>query len=127
MSHGLRPSISIHSVHLRFQRHATSVLTLRNDLTHTQTNLTSDSHETCYGIGSDLGTFLYWFGERLLDGWVEILIRVRLRAIQHAFNHRGDSPTVDTIKARYVRHAYEDLLELCRSVLINKYSEVSTS
>lgn len=119
MSYGLCPSDSLHSIHLRFQRHATSVLTLRNDLSATQTNLSSGSSATCYGLGSDLGTFLYRFGERLIDGWVEILIRMRLRAIRRALSHRNDAPTVDIIKARYIRHACEDLLELCRSVLPN--------
>lgn len=127
MSIGLFPSDSIHSIRLTFRRNATSVLTLRTDLTHTQTNLSSNSHETCYGLGSDLGTFIYWFGERLLDGWVEILIRIRLRAIRRALNHRDDAPTVDIIKARYIRDACEDLLELCRSVYFNLYDGVLQS
>ncbi|CAL1695165.1 unnamed protein product [Somion occarium] len=113
MAQGIPPRTSLYGVHLTFQRHATSVLSLRNDLAHIPSSLSSFSNETCYGLGSDLGTFLYWFGERLLDGWVDIAIRLRLRSIRRALKHRGSAHSVDGIKARYIRHACEDLLELC--------------
>lgn len=74
----------------------------------------SSSYESARGLGSDFGNFLYWFGERLLEGWGEIIIRVRLLSIHRALQHKGIVEHADTVQANFVRHACEDILDLCR-------------
>ncbi len=85
----------------------------------TLSRTSSDTHssgESVRGLGSDFGNFLYWFGERLLDGWGEVIIQVRLLSIHRAIQHKGIVEHADIAQVTFIRRACEYLLDLCRYV-----------
>ena len=58
-----------------------SRISLRLQRSRSNWSTTSTSFTNVNWLGSDLGNFLYWFGEWLLDLWAEVVIHVRLMVI----------------------------------------------
>lgn len=78
--------------------------------------VTMSSWSNINWLGSDLGDFLYWVGERLLDLWVEVAIRIRLRAIRSTLVRKKTVNHTDPSQVDRVHRICYDLLELCRYV-----------
>lgn len=65
------------NVKLTFLRSSRSALSLCR-LSRTRTYTTVSSAGTPYGPGSDLCRFLTWLGEKMLDAYVDLIIRAKL-------------------------------------------------
>lgn len=107
---------SPHVMPLAYRSLTISRISLRLQPTRSNWTATSSSCSRMHWLGSDLGNFLYWFGEQLLDLWIGLIIRIRLLSIHSSLVRKGLVERVDPPQARHVRRICEDLLELCRYV-----------
>ena len=94
---------------LTFLHNTGSIASLRR-LTRTRSSATISSDASPYGPGSDLGRFLNWLGERMLDAYVDLVIRSRLTSIRRLL---ARSRTLALVQPASIRRACEDLVVLC--------------
>lgn len=95
-----------------------SRISLRLQRSRSNWSATSTSFTNVNWLGSDLGNFLYWFGEWLLDLWAEVVIHVRLMVIHSTLVRKGVAEHfTDVSRASCAQRICEDLLELCRCVV----------
>ncbi|KAH8099397.1 hypothetical protein BXZ70DRAFT_1009206 [Cristinia sonorae] len=91
-----------------------SRVSLRQRPSRSNWSITSSTSLNMDWLGSDLGDFLYWFGEQLLDIWIEAAIRTRLVSIQVTLVRKGVIECISASQTQYVHRICDDLLELCR-------------
>jgi len=83
----------------------------RYDTSRTET---ASSYSTVYGIGSDAGLFIYWFGEQVLGICDDVVVRVKLLSMQRWVMRKGIVEHVGPGHVKAVRDACDSLVEFCR-------------
>lgn len=108
ISSSLSAPLSWQDFRLVFRRNIDSVISLRRS-SRTRSTVTILSDATPYGPGSDLGRFMYWFGERIIDGYSAVVIHARLASVRRTHSRRHST----SVRPRFVRQACQDLVAIC--------------